>query len=431
MMKHKGVFILIIHVISRGESIYLISRRYGIPPDKIISDNELANPAQLVVGQTLVIMDTPTRHTVVPGETLYSITVSHGISVAHLLQANPRLTANSVIYPGQVLTIPSRTMKLGTIEVNGYAMPGTDMGVLYKTFPYLTYLSIFSYAANADGSLTTIDDVAAINAARQSGVAPVMVITNKGFNSDVASAILNSPQIQDTLLANVLQTLRAKNYHSLNIDFEYVYPSDRQNYNNFLSKTVKFMGNAGYKVSTAVAPKLSGNQAGLQYSAHDYPAHGALVDRVIIMTYEWGFTFGPPLAVAPINEVRKVLDYAVTVIPSHKILMGIPNYGYDWTLPYVHGTAARVVSQTGAVQLAYEVGADIKFDPVSQAPYFNYYDSAGKQHIVWFEDARSIYAKLQLPALYKLAGVSYWTIGRFFPQNWLVLKSLYDVRKIL
>jgi spore germination protein len=422
---------LIIHVVSRGESVYLISRYYSISPDKIISDNGLANPNQLAVGQTLVIMDSPSRHTVAAGESLYSIAFSHGLSLAHLLQANPQLTVNSVIYPGQVLTIPPRTMKLGTMEVNGYAMPGTDLGVLYRTFPYLTYLSIFSYSVNPDGSLNTIDDTAAINAARQSGVAPVMVITNRGFNSDVASVVLYNAQAQERLLSNIMRTLRTKNYYSLNIDFEYVYPSDRQKYNDFLSKAVNVMGSAGYRVSTALAPKLSAGQSGLQYYAHDYASHGALADRVIIMTYEWGFTYGPPMAVAPLNEVQRVLDYTVTAIPRRKVLMGIPNYGYDWTLPYVQGTAARVVSNTGAVQLAYAMGADIKYDPVSQAPYFNYYDDSGRPHVVWFEDARSIYAKLQLPARYGLAGVSYWTIGRFFPQNWLVLHALYDTAKVL
>lgn len=422
---------MIIHVVSRGESVYLISRYYGVPAAKTASDNGLSNPDRLVVGQALVIMDPPSTHTVVAGESLYSIAYSHGLTLAHLLRANPGLSSASVIYPGQVLVIPSRTMKLGAIEVNGYAMPTTGMEVLNRTLPYLTYLSIFSYSVNADGSLNPIDDAALIRAARQAGVAPVMVITNKGFGSDVASAVLYDTQAQDRLLTNVLQTLRTKNYYSLNIDFEYVYPSDRQSYNNFLSKTVNVMRSAGYKVSTAVAPKLSASQAGLQYYAHDYPSHGALADRVIIMTYEWGFTYGPPMAVAPVNEVVRVLDYAVTAIPRHKILMGIPNYGYDWTLPYVRGTAARVVTNAGAVRLAYDVNADISFDPLSQAPYFYYYDASGKRHVVWFEDARSIYAKLQLPARYGIAGVSYWTIGAFFPQNWLVLHALYDTIKVL
>jgi spore germination protein len=149
------------------------------------------------------------------------------------------------------------------------------------------------------------------------------------------------------------------------------------------------------------------------------------------MTYDWGFAFGPPMAVAPINEVRKVLQYAVTAIPRRKILMGIPNYGYDWTLPYVEGTAAKVVTNTGAVDLAFSVGANIQFDQTSMAPFFNYYDSSGNKHVVWFEDARSILAKLTLANEFNLGGVSYWNIDRYFPQNWLIVGSVYQINKVL
>jgi spore germination protein len=149
------------------------------------------------------------------------------------------------------------------------------------------------------------------------------------------------------------------------------------------------------------------------------------------MTYEWGYTYSPPMAVAPLNEVRRVLQYAVSAIPRRKIFMGIPNYGYDWTLPYTAGTAARTISNTGAVDLAAREGAVIRFDPVAQAPFFNYYDDNGRRHEVWFEDARSILAKLTLANEFRVGGLSYWTIGRYFPQNWLVLSSVYNVRKLL
>jgi spore germination protein len=111
--------------------------------------------------------------------------------------------------------------------------------------------------------------------------------------------------------------------------------------------------------------------------------------------------------------------------------MGIPNYGYDWTLPFVQGTAARTVGNVQAVELARDRGVAIQYDTTAQSPFFNYYDSNRKQHEVWFEDARSIQAKLELVDRYDLGGVSYWTINRFFPQNWLVLSSMYDIRKVL
>lgn len=121
----------------------------------------------------------------------------------------------------------------------------------------------------------------------------------------------------------------------------------------------------------------------------------------------------------------------MTEIPSEKILLGIPNYGYDWTLPFVQGSAARTISHTAAVNLALREGAEIKFDEEAQSPYFNYYDNQGREHVVWFEDARSIEAKLALVDKYNLGGVSYWTVNSYFPQNWLVLESMYNVNKVI
>jgi len=427
----RRVVSLIIHVVRLGDSVYSIARQYRVSPQKIISDNELAYPNRLVVGQTLVILEGTRTHTVVRGESLYTIARQYSVSVNAILAANPQITNPAQILVGQVLTIPQRTINFGTTEVNGYAFPNIDKEVLRKTLPSLTYLSIFSYQVSPDGSLNTISDEPLIKAARAARVAPLMVITNRDFDSDVAHDILTNETAQNNLVNNVITTLRDKNYYGLDIDFEYIYPYDKESYNNFLRRIVRTLRPLGYTITTALAPKLSATQQGLLYEAHDYPVHGALVDHVILMTYEWGYTYGPPMAVAPINQVRKVLNYAVSAIPRHKIFMGIPNYGYDWTLPYKPRTAARVVSNVGAVDLAAREGAVIQYDLVSQAPFFNYYDDSGRQHIVWFEDARSILAKLFLANEYRVGGVSYWTIGRYFPQNWLVLNSVYDVRKVL
>ncbi len=425
---------MIIHVVKAGDSLYSISRRYGVPIERIAEDNELNVSETLVVGQTIVVMEGTRRHTVRAGESLYTIARQYGSTVAGIQAAN-QISNPAQIQAGMVLTIPSGIDKLGTIKVNGYTFPNINMDVLRKTLPYLTYLSIFSYEVTPEGSFRQVDDEALIAAAREARVAPLMVITNLeeggGFSSDLARTILTNEQIQDTLIDNVISNMRNKNYSGLDVDFEYIYPENREDYNNFLRKLRSRLEPLGYSLTVAIAPKISADQPGVLYEAHDYPVIGALVDHVIIMTYEWGYTYGPPMAVAPIGEIRKVLNYAVTAIPRQKIFMGIPNYGYNWTLPYVEGSRASTISNVGAVDLARRVGAEIKYDQKSQAPFFNYYDENGRQHVVWFDDARSIEAKLRLLNQFNLGGASYWTIGRFFPQNWLVLSSLFDVEKII
>lgn len=427
---------LVIYVVHPGDSIYSIARQYGVTPESVIAFNGLNNPAQLVVGESLVIPQGQRIYTVKPGDSVFSIARQYGVTPESLSGENPDIGDGSRIFPGQIVVIPPPGDRAQTaIEVNGYIFPGSDMEVVRAWLPSLTYLSIFSYQVSADGSLNTIDDQKWITLARGSRVAPVMVITNivegKGFNSDVAHGVLTDEAAQNNLISNVEDVMKQKNYYALNIDFEYIYPYDRESYNGFLRKITASMHALGHPVFTAVAPKLTAGQTGLLYEAHDYPAHGRTVDRVILMTYEWGYLAGPPQAVAPIDQVRKVLNYAVTAIPRDKILLGIPNYGYDWVLPYMRGTLATTFSNVSAVDRAYRNRAEIKYDQTAQSPYYTYYDAQKRQHIVWFEDARSIRQKLMLVQEYGLAGVSYWTSERAFPQNLVVLNSIYNVKKVI
>lgn len=129
------------------------------------------------------------------------------------------------------------------------------------------------------------------------------------------------------------------------------------------------------------------------------------------------------MAVAPLNKVREVVEYALTEIPREKILMGIPNYAYDWPLPYERGiTKARLIGNVEAVQIAAENGVPIEVDEAAQSPHFTYVRD-GITHEVWFEDVRSIQAKLNLAREYDLLGVGYWNLMRPFRANWLLLEK--------
>jgi len=113
-------------------------------------------------------------------------------------------------------------------------------------------------------------------------------------------------------------------------------------------------------------------------------------------------------------------------------MMGMPLYGYDWVLPYVpKGTFARRVSPVQAVERAAKYGVNINFDGQAQSPYYYYYDERGNRHVVWFEDPKSVLAKFKVAKDYGLRGVSYWVLGSAFPQNWLLLEDMFNIRKVL
>ena len=420
-----------IHVVQRGESLWQIADRYHVSIEDIVNLNKLNNPNILLPGHALLIPTKGQTYTVQQGDTIWQIAQRFGVSPQDLLWEN-RIMNPDLIYPGYVLTIPQKPKPEIDVNAFTYFLGSEAVPIVRNVGPYLTYLAPFAYLVNEDGSLVNIADEAAIAEAYSQGIVPMMSLVNFTVNvagENIAHIVLNNPDIINTLLENIINTMKEKGYQGLNIDFEYVLPEDREAYNNFLESTVNRLHEEGFFVSTSLAPKISGDQVGLLYEAHDYPAHGRLADFVVLMTYEWGWRGGIPRAISPLNEIRRVLDYAVTVIPRDKILMGFQIYARDWKLPFREGDEAATISVQDAINLAYEHMAEIHYDYVSQSPYFHYTDAEGNVHEVWFEDARSAQAKFDTVKEYGLRGISYWGLGYEFPQNFPLLADNFQIRK--
>lgn len=277
-----------IYVVKSGDTLYGIARRFSVSMDELIYANQLQNPSVLAVGQALVIPLYDISHTVKRGESLYSIAQRYGVSVQALLRANPTLGASGRIYPGQVLTVPRGDSPRGRIIVDGYASNISE-STLRQSLPYLTFISPFSYRAGGNGALTPSFSVD-VSMAGLYDTAALMVVTNLkdsgGFSSDIAHQLLTDQSSQDNFLSNVLATLRAGGYYGLSLDFEYVYPFDRGSFNQFLTRLADTLHANGYILVSALAPKLSADQEGFLYAAHDYAHHGRTSDYVVLMTYE-------------------------------------------------------------------------------------------------------------------------------------------------
>ncbi len=420
-----------IYVAQAGDTLTAIATRYGISVERLALDNGLPPDGVPVVGQALVIQIPAEAYTVQAGDTLLAIARRFGVSVKSLWRNNPQLDGGAALAVGQTLVIRYTDTPTTAIAVNGYAYPFIDTTVLRRTLPYLTWLTVFTYGFTPEGELIIPDDEAVVALAREYGVAPVLLLstlTDDGmFSNALASALLRDPALQETVLDQLLAIMLAKGYRGLDIDFEYILPEDTEAYARFVQTAAERMREAGYFTVVSLAPKTSADQAGLLYEAHNYAALGDAADYAFLMTYEWGYTYGPAMAVAPLDKVTAVLNYAVSEIPPDKLLMGIPNYAYNFTLPFVRGESqAPSLSNQAAIELAREKGADIQYDETAQAPFFRYTDD-GTVHEVWFQDARSVDASLSLAKQFRLTGVGYWNVMRYFAQNWAVLNSRFQI----
>lgn len=309
--------------------------------------------------------------------------------------------------------------EFGDLLVNGYAYPSIGSQTLNWWLPRLTWVSTFSYGFTEDGNLINLQDEAVIAQAVGAGVGALMVLTpldaEGTFNDNIAIAVFNNPAALDNLINQIEQNIKVKGMAGIDFDFEYLAAEYAGAYVNLVSRTRARLAPQGYTVTVALAPKVRADQPGLLYQGHDYRGMGQAADYCLIMTYEWGYTYGEPMPVSPINNVRRVVEYAVSEIPPEKILMGLNNYGYDWALPYVQGqTKAEKLTNYQAAARAEYYGAPIQWDAEAMAPFFTYVAPNGVEHIVWFENEESWRARLSLVREFGLAGVGIWNIMNVF-----------------
>ncbi len=370
-------------------------------------------------------------------DTVDGIAQKNGLSVEELIWANQleypyRLAVGQALYVGAEGSIQAGGSLLYSF---GYAYPFIDRNTLGETLPYLTDIYIFSYGFTAKGDLIPpqTEDTPVIETAREAGVRPVLVLTPLGadgrFNNRLITELFADNRAVRRLIWQLAAVMEEKGYEGLDIDFEYVPAGDGKKLEEFIRSCVRVFGTFGISVSAALAPKTSDDQPGLLYEGIDYRAIGEAADRVMLMAYEWGYSQGPPMAVAPIHMVRRVTDYALSRIPAEKISLGIPNYGYDWPLPYERGrTRAVTLNSRQAIQLAIDHGSVIYFDELSKSPYFHYWQY-GIRHEVWFEDVRSLKAKFELIKEKKLTGAGFWQLMYFYRPGWLLLVQMFELAK--
>lgn len=422
-----------IYIVKSGDTILSIATEFGVNLDRILIDNGLTPNDTLVVGQALVIQFPEIVHQVEFGDTLSSISDLYGISIKQLYRNNFNLGGRPQLFPGQELVIRYRNQGNGGEFIsNSYAYTNINIDFLREQLPYLSYFTPFTYGIGANGGLVNLNDIPLLNAARETDTRTLMHLStlteNGNFSNDRASLIFNNIDAQNRLIDQIIENIQAKGFDGLDVDFEFIYPEESEDYVNFLNNLRQRLNPLGYPLFSALAPKTSDTQRGVLYEGHNYEGIGRAVNGVLLMTYEWGYTFGPPLAVAPLPNVRRVVEYAITRIPVNKLFLGIPTYGYNWTLPYQKGNpGAPSLSPVEAINLARRYGAEIQFDQNAQAPWFRYRDESNIEHEVWFEDARSIEAKLNLIDEFGLIGAGYWNSMRDFPQNWIILNNRYII----
>lgn len=250
---------ILIYIVVPDDTIDSISERYSLSAASISFINQLPYPYRLTPGQALLLTDIPEF--------------------------------------GSSRSLSSQNRDGKRIYTGGYAYPFISPWVLEQTLPFLSYLYIFSYGITAQGELIppAIDDMWMIENALSYQTAPVLTLTPFGpdgkFNNFLISQVVNNLETRRKLKDNIVTVITEKGYQGLDIDFEYILSQDRDAFTDFVRYLREAVNALGYPTSVALAPKTSAEQTGLLYEGKDYEGLGNAADYVLLMTYEWGYTY--------------------------------------------------------------------------------------------------------------------------------------------
>lgn len=424
-----------IHIVQQGETISSIADLYKVSADRLIIDNGIINPNNLAVGQTIVIVKPLITYTIQEGDTLNGIASSFNVSVMQILRNNPYLSDREFIFPGETIVISYDTNKIGTIESSGYVYSFINRDLLRKTLPYLTYVTIFNYRETAEGGIIDVDDQDIIELAKAYGVAPMMFVSTQTVQGEssfqIANTLLTDPMLQDILVDNIVNTLKRKGYYGLNQYFQYYTPERQNLYQSYMEKLSKRLKSEGYRLIITITPRVNLEEPQITFEQTDYSPILDYADGILLISYNWGVSYGPPASATPVNLLIEEIKDVIDTVPPDQVYLGLPVIGYDWPLPYVPGyTKANAITVDTAIDIAAEQGVEIQYSEIAQAPYYFYNVNEKELHNVWFKDARSIDAISKLVPEFGLAGLSVWNLMYYYNQMWFVLNNEYDFVKL-
>ncbi len=426
---------MIIHVVQPGETVQSIAEYYGMSADRLVQDNGLSRPYNLVAGQSLVIVKPELIYTVKEGDTLENIADYYNVSLVQLLANNPYLSDREYLYPGDILAI-NYTRK-GLLTTHGNTVPIINKATLRKTLPYLTYISVLNYTATNSGEIISYhDDTEIIQISKAYGVAPLMLLTTLTIQGEANLRadfdLLLNEDFQNKQIENILTILKSKGYFGLNLSLQYISLTNIELYEDYFTKVTDRLNQEGYPVFVTINPNIDEANNEVTFQKVDYSIINRLAQNIIFTSYEWAFNINPPSPITSVYQTELFLNYILNFIPSNKIIIGIATLGYDWELPYVAGISeVNVISFDNVNELANDYGAIIRFDNESQTPYFTYTADEVINHVVWFINSQTINAVLEMVSKYNLKGISIWNITVFNPQLWLIVNSQYEIEKVI
>ena len=270
-------------------------------------------------------------------------------------------------------------------------------------------VSMDQYDVDANGGLHGSLTQSVLDYDNQKGRDSYICVSNFGV-TDFDPVIGHGALVtnRETTVVNLVALAASKHPTGINLDFEGIYPTDRDAYTAFVIELTRALHTAGAKLMLSVPAKVIDDPGDDWSWPYDYKVIGQYADVIQVMTYDEHVPGDVPGPVAGSDWMKASLTYAASQITPEKILLGLPAYGYDWDTTDNSGTQ---VDFKGTTTLLNATGAVAQYDETSQSAFFDYTAMDGHAHEVWYDLPKGIQLKAAYVKSMGLGGVSMWALG--------------------
>ncbi len=282
-------------------------------------------------------------------------------------------------------------------------------------------ISPFWYSTNSSGQLYGTRNDELVQLAHANNVRIIPSIHNVTANPDSVVPVLRDPQRRAFHIQNIVDEVLARNYDGIDIDYESLDSSLRDDFSAFIRDLGAALHAHGKLLTIAVHAKDSdyGGLGGFQ----DWAEIGQHVDQLRIMTYDYHWRGGSPGPVAPAYWIEAVTAYAQSVVDPAKVLLGVHFYGYDWppngpATPRSWSIIQDIINERGATVNFMESNARGRVEE----SYFSYSSPQGTRQ-VWFMTQTGLASKIQTVQDLDLAGIAIWQLGYEKPEYWETVRQ--------
>ncbi|UEA98048.1 glycosyl hydrolase family 18 [Lachnospira eligens] len=267
---------------------------------------------------------------------------------------------------------------------------------------------------DSSGSMSCYASAGLVNKMHQRGTDVWALVSDFDTNVDFA-ALYSSKKARTNMVNTLINDAEKYGFDGINLDFENIKSAYAKDYLQFVRELSIACERKGLVLSTDNYKPEAYNRC------YNLKEQSRFVDYVIVMAYDEHYAGTDAGSVASLPFVKEAVEATVQLVGKEHVIAGIPFYTRIWTTTDGNTTSRAVGMQAAVDQLNSDGQVALWNDDCGQ--YVASYTVGNSTRQIWFEEEKSIEAKMQIIQENNVAGVAGWKLGLEKSSVWSVISK--------